>query len=154
MRVCHSGSLPHINKDKIFFIGVPKRGRLESRGYAIGAYIIQEYLRTLSRMKYFSLGFHNGDVWSHGATLLAGFSFGNTYAQVLRHSTVPFLDASPVFSDANVATSRGFGHDIFTEATVDGPFNMTVLGTAHLKRTNPTFLFRCRGLNEYSRPQI
>ena len=80
LRVCHSGSLPHINKDKIFFIGVPKRGRLESRGYAICGYIIQEYLRTLLRMKYFSLGFHNGDVLSHGATLLAGFSFRNTYA--------------------------------------------------------------------------
>ena len=105
-------------------------------------------------MKYFSLGFHNGDVLSHGATLLARISFRNTYAQVLRHSTVPFVDASPVFSDANVATSRGFGHGTFTEATVDGPFNMTVLGTAHLKRTNPTFLFRFRGLNEYSRPQI
>ena len=46
LRVCHSGSLPHINKNKIFFIGVPKRGRLESRGYAICGYVIRDHFRT------------------------------------------------------------------------------------------------------------
>ena len=90
---------------------------------------------------------------SYQLAVLMGEFCSKIYAQLLGHSiqfqSPVFWTPAPVFGG-----QWRLGHDIFTEATVDGPFNMTVLGTAHLKRTNPTFFFRCRGLNEYSRPQI
>ena len=90
---------------------------------------------------------------SYQLAVLMGEFCSKIYAQLLGHSIQfqsPVLwTPAPVF-----AGQWRLGHDTFTELIVDDPFNMTVLRTAHLKRTNTTSFFRCRGLNEYSRPHI
>ena len=91
----------------------------------------------------------NGGERSYQLAVLMGEFCSKIYAQVLGHSiqfqSPVFWTPAPVFGG-----QWRLGHDTFTKLTVDDPFNMTVLRTAHLKRTNTTSFFRCRGLIEYS----